>query len=245
MLILLADEALLYSRVLESYRSKNYQDAIYYGESFMKVFPTSKSVYHVKLLVAFSYIKTGKKRRAEKLLKEVAFVEDFVKAPLAMYTLALLCYEDKKYEDAYYYFGKLREMYPDSVYARKAEFYVNTLEKLFAKKRLSEVRKISVKEYFETTEYSWKKVTWTKVGATLSLISSLAFLLTSLSYSARADDYRILYARTGDSYYLRQSENFWGTAENLRNCSLCFAGGVLVFMGADFLYFGREKAEVR
>ncbi len=229
----------LYNDILKTYKSGDYVKCIDLSKKFIKTYKTDERKEQVLMILGIAFAKIGNTEKAVKILKyhDKKFPE-FNKNDKIELLLGKLYYNTKDYNNAEDILNKLISIHKDSKYVPTAEAMLakirNKNSNTGINKNKITVSKVPAKSQ---TEYSWRKITWAKIGAGICLIAAPVFYLLGNSAQETADsiynnDY--LNASTSDDavlYYNQAVDNDEKAAlyNNLAIASFIAGAGFFAF----------------
>ncbi len=234
----------LYNSIITSYKNGDYPNSISLSKEFLKKYRNDEKSKDVLMILGVAFAKNGDTEKAIKVLKySDKKYPDYEKNDKVKLLLGKLYYNSGKYDKAENVLTSLIDTHKDSKYIPTAQSLLNDIRS--KSKAKAENKKISKKAAKSVNyKYSWKKITWAKIGAGVALIASPIFYFLGNSTQKEADDIynnKYLTATTTDDavkYYNQAADkdNLATTYKNISFASLVLGG---VFFAVDYFYAGR------
>lgn len=238
------DDDALFKQVEENYNQNKFEDCILTAEDHINKYPFSVHKMNALLYQGLSLIKLNRIQEARIIFEDLDLsYPHYEKNDKIKYTLAKLYLKIGDKESADMILNNLVELYPNSEYAEKAKGLSDNVKqeiKQEEEKEEQEEKKLDALD----TEYSFTKISWTKITAGAFLLTAPVLYLIGDARQKDADNiYNIQYLNTDDPVLAQQ---FYDNANKAseeatlyKNLAIGAAGTAVGLLVLDYFFFGR------
>ena len=255
---LIAQEADPFEQITKEFKDNNFQQVITLSQDFLKKYPTSENAQKVKLYMGISYLKLNDNDNAIQVFQEhIIQYPNFDKNEQVRFLIGKLYFTKGDYASAKKALNEMMTRYPNGEYTQKAKDLLDQMDKTPAPQQQTTPQttpqttepnpntpvKVTALAT-EQSEYSWTKMTWTKIASAACIIASPIFLLIGSHDQSNGDSiYNNNYLNATTSAdatsYFNQATSDSKNAATMKTMSIVSLGAGIGLFALDYFVTGR------